>query len=471
MANLSSFVGGQIPGDPYKQPCFAVWSNIATTSGAGFNIVDHRYQTMARYMYNNSSSYGGGSAMNSTGAPELFDNNYNAAYTRTDNTPSSNSQYTIPSYTGYLGHLVHPMSWNAGSNSSGEIVGSSRYEDHLGLAFRDNGVIVNETHQDYAIWIYNGTMRVGPRSSMWYGHSYNQSTNTISISAKQTGYGTTNYGSMGYNAKTNKMVIMESNGSYGRRPVIYNNVPQLRYYRNNVYRDATEQYAAYTGGSTGPLYTHFNDAANYTTTYAAQSGKPRNNDGEDNYRGICVMCDDGSVVWHQMIPGGSPGAWISRWDSSGVHSGSLKQWSGTTSYGVDSGNRYGVRYVVSSNGKYVLAHNQYYYYGSGSHVALIRVSDGKIVWDENNRTDHGYTYVPNGANDFAAFSSDNSDGGSGVYYQHIDSEHQMNIQGDVTQGNMCRGTLTQIIGSNYNSTDYPRIIPLFYDTAAFCVGR
>lgn len=469
MANLSSFVGGQIPGDPYKQPCFAVWS--LTTDTGGFNIVDHKYQTMARYMYNNSGSYGGGSAMYSTASPSNFDDFYSSAVFRTDSYSSSGSSYTQGSFTGYLGHLCHTMSWNNGSNSSGEMAGTSSYESRMGQAFRDNGVIVNETHQDYAIWIYNGTMRVGPRSSIWYAHSRNIESNTVTISAKQAGYGTTNYGSMGYNAKTNQMVIMESDGSYGRRPVIYNNVPQLRYYRNNVYRDSTEQYAAYTSGSTGPLYTHFNNAANYTTTYAAQSGKPRNNDGEDNYRGICVMCDNGSVVWYQMIPGGSPNAWISRWDSSGVHSGNLKQWSGTTSYGVDSGNRFGTRYVVSSNGKYVLMHSCYYYYGSGSHVALVRVSDGKIVWDENNRTDHSFTYVPNGASDFSVFTSDNADGGSGVYYQHIDTEHQMNIQGDVTQGNLCNSFLQQIVGSNYNSTDYPRVIPLFYDTAAFCIGR
>ena len=470
MSTLSNFVGGAIPGDPYKQPCFAVWSNQGGSYG-GFSFYDHSYNCLGRFMYNNSGSYGGGSAMSSTGSPELFDTYSGQTFTRTNSYSSSNSEYGHGCYTGYLGHLVHPMAWNPGSNASGEMVGSTSY-NYLARAFRDNGPIVNEIYQDYAIWIDSTQFRVGPRSSTWY--AYNTQTldyNYITVSAKQSGYSGTNYGSVSYNAKTNQMVIIESNGSYARRPVIYNNLPKLRYYANNVYRGSTEQYAAQTVATTGPLYTHLNDASNYVTTYAAQSGKPRNNGNEDNYRGVPVMCDDGSVVWYQMIPGASPNAWISRWDSSGTHSGSLKTWSGTTSYGMDQGDRYGVRYVVSSDGRYVLIHSPYYYYGAGTHVAIVRVSDGKILWDENNESNYSYYFMPNGKSDFVCLKGDNADSGSGARTLHIDTEYWMNTQGDVTQGNFCRSFITQIVGSNYYSTDYPRYIPLFYDTAAFSVGR
>ena len=467
MALLSQYVGGYTPGDPYKQPAFAIWGSNG--SQGGYSVLDHNLNCIARFMYNNSD-IGKGAVMSSTGAPELFDSNSTSQYAMTNAEPSSSTTSDIPAWNGYLGHLCHSMGFTQGSNGTGDLMGSGAYATYRGQGHRDVGVIVNDIYQDYAFFKNTTSLRIGPRSLTWYAHiSYNQSTDYLTLAYKNAGYSGTTYGSMSYNATTNKLVVMESNGSYTWKPTIYSNVPKLRYYAGKMWRDDTDSYSAGTA-STGILYTFFANAANYSTSYAAATGKPRNNDTEDNQRCIPVMCDDGSVVMYQMIPSGNPNAWISRWNSAGTHSGSLKTWAGTTSYGLAQGDQFGARFVISSDGKFVLAYSCYYYYGAGTHVALIRVSDGKFVWDTQDESTSGYFYTPIGKSDFFCMKTTNGDSGSGVYHQTIASHELMNNAADNTQVNMCRGFLTQTISSNFYSTDYPILISLQYDTALFSAG-
>lgn len=465
MANLSTYINGYVQ-DPYTQAAFAIWSNYSASQG-GCSVYDHNYNCMGRFMMGNGNT--GSAIMSSTGAPELFDTYAGTAYSQTNGNTASNAGYAMSPWCGYLGHIVFPMGWAANSNAALDMSGTTSYT-YRAYAFRDCGVIVGETKQDYCIFLSNGSFRVGPRSATWYSFqvgTHGVAGQYITLTGKNSGYTGTTYGACSYNATTNKLLVIESNGSYGWKPTIYNNVPGLRYYSDNMFRGDAEQFSAYTTGQTGALYTYFSTSANYSTTYGAASGKPRNANTEDNQRCIPVMCDDGSVVMFQMIPGGNPNAWVTRWNSSGTNAGSLKTWTGTTSYGLDQGAQYGARHVVSSDGKYVIAYAPYYYYGSGSHSVLIRVSDGKILWDENNDTSYTFTYTPIGKSDFACFSSVNADGGAGQYVQHINTEQRMNETADNSQINLCRSMTTQLLSSNFYSTDYPTIIPLQYDTNRF----
>jgi hypothetical protein len=466
MALLSNFVGGNVPGQAYKQPAFACWSNNG--SQGGWSIYDHNFHCMGRFMLNNSNVNGGG-AMTSTGANEMTDTFAGSAYATSNNVPSSSGEYGQPQYNGYLGNCLLSIGFTMGSNGCGDLIGSTYYENR-GEGLAENGVIVNEPNQDYAIFSAVQNIVIGPRSMTWYVNSFfTSSKNEFVVTAKQSGYSTISImGRISYNAKTKKVCIIESNGSFGSRPTVYSAVPNLRYYASSVFRGVTEQYAAYAAGTTGPLYDFFNTAANYTTTYVAATGKPANSGTEDNYRGIPVMCDNNKIVWIQMIRDNN--VWMSRWNADGTHTGALINRSLTTSRGSEAGYRYGIRYQVSSDGRYVLVHCPYYYFGSGTKVFLVRVSDGKTIWDESNDTTYGFFYTPIGKSDFVMLQNVNADGGAGIHHQSILSDALMNQTEDLAQTNMCRSYVPGFMHTNFYSTDYPMFASVQYDTALFNVN-
>ena len=100
-----------------------------------------------------------------------------------------------------------------------------------------------------------------------------------------------------------------------------------------------------------------------------------------------VLGDNGRVLMFQMIP--HSGAWIHRWDENGSPSGNMRHWSGTTSYGREQGERFGMRWQVTSDGRYITGYCPYYYYGSGWLGCFIRVSAGKWLWDQSTDTSYG----------------------------------------------------------------------------------
>jgi len=460
---MSQFLGNSLTtytsSNPYRQPCFAIWTSYS--SQGGFSIFDHNYNCIGRYTMSNSGSKA--STMNSTAAPENFDTYSNSQHINTQFVISTNSNTSKgTACNGYLGNLAFSM----GGGYAGDVVGTTSYNTYRAQAFRDVGTIVNETDQRYAIWWLSDRMIIGPRSANWYGWNQNAlNAQRVTVSSKQSGFTSTKYGSSSYNAKTNQLCVLEANGAYVWRPTVYNNVPRLIRYVENTYVGMADQAAArdqYTGSD---LYTFFNTPANYSLTYAQWTGKPSNANAEDNQRVIPVMCDDGKIVSFQMIP--SYGAWVHRWNANGTAAGSVRNMSWTTSYGIDQGPQFGARWCVSSDGRYVLAYCASYYYNCGYHAALIRVSDGKVLWDQSLDSQYGFCFHPIGKSGFACYRDVNNDGGTGNYEQYIDADYMMLQNADNAQVNFGRSNITQLRGGNWYSTDYPARIPLIYDTKLF----
>lgn len=448
------------PANPFRQPCFAVWTDYAASQG-GFSTFDHNLNCIGRYIYNNSTSRN--SQMSSTAAPELFDTWTNTQHNQTQFVISTNSNTCKgTSAVGYLGNMAISM----GDGYTGDVTGTTGYNTYRAAAFRDCGTIVNETDQRYAVWWQNQQMIIGPRSANWYGWN-NAALNAqrITVTNKQAGFASTKYGTSSYNAKTNKLCVLETNGSYTWRPTVYSNVPRLINYVENPYSYMADQAAArdqYTGSD---LYTYFNTAANYSTSYVQWTGKPTNSTSEDNQRLIAVMCDNDKIVTFQQIP--SYGAWVHRWAANGTAEGSIRNMSWTTSYGVEQGTQFGARWCVSSDGRYIMAYCPSYYYNCGYMAALIRVSDGKMLWDQQNDSSYGYQFHPIGVSSFMVYRDPNTDGGAGCYEQWIDADHMMLTNADNAQVNFGRSNLTQLRGGNWYSTDYPARVPLIYDTKLF----
>ena len=163
------------------------------------------------------------------------------------------------------------------------------------------------------------------------------------------------------------------------------------------------------------------------------------------------------------------GAWVHRWDANGNAEGNRRHYSGTTSYGRDQGERWGMRWSVTSDGRYLCAYCPYYYYGSGWLGAFIRVSDGKWLWDQKTDTSYGYQICPIGKSSFFMNSSYNSDGGYGMYHTmaNMDQQFAERSDGDRISSHFFTSEEHSSIETAYHSTSYPALVPAIYDTHAF----
>ena len=235
-------------------------------------------------------------------------------------------------------------------------------------------------------------------------------------------------------------------------------------FRQSALNNITEQNNGISENSTGSLYTYFNTSSN-RTTYDNSSGKPTNNTNEDNYRCITVLCDNDRVVMFQMIP--HYGCWTCRWNTSGNSEGNIWSSSHTTSYGYEQGDKFGVRWVVSSSGEYVIAYCPSYYYGSGLMCVMVRVSDGKVIYGYHHDGSYGHQFAPLGKHDFVCAMQVNTDGGSGMYYRVIRSKREMMRLGDLGNFNPRDNMRTYVIDTPFYSTAYPAMIPAYYDTSLF----
>ena len=462
----STSSGGGVGIDAWSQPCFTVYSMEHSNGGGGFFTYDHNLNLLSNVRGSGSNHYGSYRTYNDQ-ASEFMQNYASQTHYETTGTSNSNSERpSLTSFVGYLGHITFSPAQPGGFGGwlRNGPPGSDRNSD----AFRDVAVIVNEPKQDYAWFIHHGggthQVRFSQRSSATY---YND---------REAGYGgylniscawsQSMYGGGCYNKKTKKMLFMETNTSYTFRPVVYSGVPDIRAVATNmnINYNKTEQYNATDEHNSGELYDYFNNSSN-RTTYNQSSGKPTNNTSEDNYRCVPVLCDNDKVVMFQMIP--HWGAWVCRWDASGNSEGQVGAWSWTTSYGYETGRRWGVRWQVSSDGRYVMAYCPSYYYGSGIYAALIRVSDGKFLHMHVNDSTYGMQFAPLGRSDWILNYSINTDGGHGMYYRVIRSDREMTRRNDTENFNGQDNMRTYMIDTPFYSTSYAALIPAYYDTSLF----
>lgn len=458
--------GGGTHSDPWQQPCFTVYSMEHSNGGGGFFSYDHNLNCLSNVRGSGNQHYGSYRTYNDQ-ASEFMQNYASHQHYETTGDASSNSERpSLTSFVGYLGHIMFTPAQPNGFG--GWLRNGPPGANRAGKAFRDCNVIVNETKQDWA-WFtqHNGgthQVRFTQRSANTY-YSDNESGygGYINVSCA---WSQSMYGGGCYNKKTNKVCFMETNTGHVFKPIIYSGVPDLRAIATNVnpYYNITERSNSYSEHSTGELYDFFNSSSN-RTQYDNSSGKPTNNTNEDNYRCITVLCDNDKVVMFQMIP--HYGCWTHRWNSSGNSEGNVWNASHTTSYGYEQGDKFGVRWQVSSDGRYVMAYCPSYYYGTGLMCVLIRVSDGKILYGQHNDGSYGHQFCPLGKSDFICAMQVNTDGGQGMYYRVIRSQREMMRLNDAANFNPRDNMRTYMIDTPFYSTAYPALIPAYYDTSLF----
>ena len=465
--------------NPYHQPCFSVYSFNHGDGGGGFFTYDHS-MNMINHFRGDDNGYGS-YRTHGNGASEFYDAWAGHTWNRTQShSHSSDDRFDGTNNVGYLGHLYCIQGSNNGFMQPW-IKGWSGAHDYTGRAFKYCSAIVNEIYQDYAIFSehdnHNTRFIICDRNSTsyysWRHHSHSGVTDipTVWTDGGQS-YGMN--GSCCYNKKTKQLVIMERkhNDSYRHKPTVYNNVPDLRTManQNTQYRSSQtpERYNNYSSNSDHVLRKYVNDAAsngNIDTKYVQTDNWPSSGHSESEWRGVPVICDNGKLVWMQMLP--HHGFWAFRWNADGSEEGRILNLSWTTSYGQEQGVRFGIRWQVTSDGRYLYAYCAGYYYGAGIMGACVRVSDGKVLYEQNNDSTYGMHLAPMGKNNWFCTRSVNTDGGPGLYHTCHDTEWRFSTENDLGHFHSHHSWLTQMHDTAYYSTSYPGIIPMQYDTSLF----
>ena len=461
------------PKDPFEQPCFSSFGGYYG-SAKGWFTLDHNLN-MSNVMLGANAGYSSWTCDNNSYASEFSNNFAGSAWINTTNQPSSNSgPSSLCTNVGYLGNIDFQNGSNTGGNTTPWIVGGSNGADRRAYGFRDVGTLPGETHQDYAVFMNFGSssqFRVGSRSASeyWINQNYSKSP----VFSIPMGYSNAMYGSCSYNRKRNKLALMETNDSYTYQPFVWNNVPNLRSYAHsrNWYQGQAEQ-ANSRSISNSPLQSYFNNNGGGRTVYGQATGKPTNQTTEDQRRGQLVLCDNDRLIFFQMIP--SYGSWVGRWnsptvDGNGNCQGSIQNMSWTTSYGLDQGNRYGSRFVQTSDGRYIATFCPAYYYGAGLMCTMIRVSDGKALHTQWNSSGDTVVPIPFGKSSFLMCSSTNTDSGYGVQFTIFDCDWRFGNSGDNSNPSMVDNyeSTRYMYDHAYYTTSYPAFIPHMYDTSLF----
>ncbi len=473
----SSGGGGVTSINPFHQACFASYGHHNNDGGGGFFVYDHNMNGMS-FLRGDADGYGSYRTRDH-GASEFYDNWNGHDWNRTNNhSGGSADRFDGTNNVGYLGHQYCIQGSGSGAGAQPWIKGWSGANDYTARAFKHCAVICNETHQDYAIYTehnsYDTLLMITNRdSTLYYHYRHHGHSSYYNIPTQWTDGGQA-YGMNGsccYNKKTKQFVVMERrhNETYRHKPTVWNNIPNLRTIANHNlqwdHANAVEQYNGHSRQSGYVLHNYFSDSNNADNKYVQTDNWPSSGHSESEWRGIPVICDNEKLVWMQMLP--HHGFWACRWNADGSFEGRIFNLSWTTSYGQEQGERFGIRWQVTSDGKYVYGYCPSYHYGSGIMGVCVRVSDGKCLYEHQNDSSYGFHLCPRGKSDWFCSRSVNSDGGSGLYHICYDNKERFGRQNDLGHMNSHSSWLTQMIDTAYYSTSYPGIVPMMYNTSLF----
>jgi len=483
--------------NPYSQPCFTVYS-LHHSHGGGYYQYDHNFNIVAADHGTGDSSGFGTWRTYTTSATEFFESSSSYNSTQTSSNASSNASWIVAHtpMVGYLGHMSHSSGGSGAGNMGGWVMaGRDNGSSYRSFGFRDVCPIVNETHQDYAI--FSGAaantepvlMFLKRSATEYYNMRHNGRYSQETVLPRQyedrdgnaENYHST-YGGCCYNKKTNKFLVMYTTSSGRFKPVVYNNVPDLREFshkNSKIYSESTSGQSDQNNNSS--LYEYFHNSANITEYQQIETWTTYNNAGsidEARYRPICFLCDNGDIVAFVQY---NAGVNFWRWKGSDqTHDqrqtdGQLSQnghyhhqMSWTTLYGYEQGRQFGSRWQVSSDGKFAWAYCASYYYGAGAYVMMVRISDGKLLRYQTNDSGDGRHPFPIGPSSMGWGNTANGDGGAGMRIGAIDLKYEMDKRDYGSDLGLDGVYMAYNFECGHYSTTYPCLIPAKYDTSLFC---
>jgi hypothetical protein len=457
--------------NPYSQPCFTLYT-MSYSHGGGFYQYDHNYNLISAMHGTGDNSYSEFRTY-STSAHEVFESTNSYHDINTDrHVHSYDNQVNGTNWVGYLGNISLSGSGSGAGNLGGW--GTSLHGNgsaYRSEAFRDVNSIVGETKQDYALFShYRGTsgqeLWLGPRSAnIYYSYRRQNHEGGLMVPLAPTNNAHSMYGSGCYNKNTNKYCFMQHDTDGRHTPVVYSGVPDMRMYATTEQNFGVDQYSNLSHENYGVLRDHFNDTNNRTVYNEGQRLYDYSGHAESSYRCQTCLCDNGKIVTFHMTP--HDGAVIQRWNADGTHEGVLQRYSWTTSYGYEQGSKYGSRFQVSSDGRYMWSYCPSYYYGSGMYFVCVRVSDGKVVKFSTQDSTYGRLPYPVGKCGMGFLYTSNTDGGTGAHISHTDWDYVFAVHNDQDTYNPDTAFMPYTFECGTYSTAYPSVIPCMYDTSLF----
>jgi len=324
------------------------------------------------------------------------------------------------------------------------------------------GVIIGNGKKRQKISLYhnNNTLAVSTRGG--YGFLEYVDLNSTTYATWASGGNTSGYGMVGYNERTNTLVVIEAKDTANnyRMHVWVNSSVNLNNSNYNIGSLYLFLSGAKTGGS-GKTYNYYdfqwqaNSSQNYT---------------ESRYRMRVIPGDNGVVGLGRLVHGNithyatfqlSANALTTSYTTLSVNGG----------YGIDSGNKYGMRHQITFDNNWVAAYSPYYYYGCGMNVYFVDTRDPRNYYiAQNSDTNNGCQLMPIKDNKFIfnySVQDTNGADGLGMRLYIIDLEG-IKTTGRTTSGTLANGgtiSLTAnvqqgMFDTYYTSTNYNHLMPV-----------
>jgi hypothetical protein len=326
------------------------------------------------------------------------------------------------------------------------------------------GVIIGNTGKRQKISLYNNNnnLRVYPRGVQ---NGYLDQISLSSTTYATNWFGGTTYGSVGYNERTGTVVVIEAkDGSNNYRLHRWINTGEGRSLNQSNYK-------------AGMLHRFFSEARNGLTTNGTASynsydfqwqANSSQNYTESRYRMRVIVGDNGIIGMQRFVPSNIT-HYATFTPSSGVLTTSYNTISNTTSYGMEQGNKYGARHMITWDNNWVAAYNVYYYYGSGMNVFFLDTRDPRNYFvGQYADTSNGCSLIPFNKNKFVwTYHVSNADGTSGMRITIIDlegpSKTGRTMNTTISNGaniDLSKNIMNGIFDTKYTSTNYPLLLPV-----------
>ncbi len=337
---------------------------------------------------------------------------------------------------------------------------------------------VNEYYPFFGTIIQKEGVR--PRQSIYYRNNVlamyprggTAPLETVAMGATYANWTNVNsgYTAISYNVRTSTLAVLEprDNSNNYRLHVWKNtarNLDPINYTAGTMHRFLLEAKTAGTPAAlTASTYYYYND-------FQWQQDSSQNYD-ESRRKAYIVMGDNNRVGIARFVPSNFT-RYATFAPNFAATSGTLTTLGGhgnTTSYGIEQGTYYGMRYMQTWDCNWTACYAPYYYYQTGINVIFFNTQDpSKYYIGQWASTSWGAQLVPFKRDKFLFHAgSSNNDGNVGYRLYVVDpagiAKYGRDSNG-TTHANganidLFKSTFTYTFDSRYQSTNYPTLVPM-----------
>ena len=352
------------------------------------------------------------------------------------------------------------------SGSDGQFMHSVWYNyvlDHwpfFGIIIEKSGVRPNNS-----IYYRNSQLGMYPRGGTAPLELVNMNSTYAAWTNTNTGYT-----AISYNVRTSTLAVLEPRDNSNN-------------YRLHVWKNANRDLdpANYTAGTmhrwlleakTAGTPTAITQAAYYYYNDFQWQASSSQNYEESRRKAYIVMGDNNLVGIARFVPSNIT-HYATFQPNFAATSGTLTTLNGignTTSYGIEQGNWYGMRYMQTWDQNWVAAYSPYYYYQSGINVIFFNTQDpSRYYIGQWASTTWGAQLVPFKKDKFIFHAgSSNADGNVGMRLYVVDPagirkygrDSNGNVYANGATIDLFKSTFTYSFDTRYQSTNYPTIVPM-----------